>query len=545
MAGIVELSESDQKPTLLSLKRGGLAVLAVLELLIVSARFDSRVLVEGQGLFRFFAEHLPLIPQFIAVACAATLVFGGKELTVCVAEVKGHARRHCVPLLFVSHLAIFALFIAVSDFYFEVDRGAYPIIFACWSLLALGTAASWLAVMIDPIIWFSVGSKVFIPFLVGACVGALAWFSGQWAVEAWSLLAFATFQLVWLILTVFCVGAFQDAAVLTIGTSKFAVTIAPECSGCEGMGLAIVFIATYLWWKRKEHRFPRSFVLIPASVCLMFIANAIRISALILIGHFGAPEIASGGFHSQAGWIGFNLVTLGIVAFARTSPFFCATEVQKNVLSAEGPVEYHSLPMLAPFICLTLSIMLLGAVRSGFDWLYPVRFFAVAVVFAVFFRRYPRDYWRLTFHWTSPAIGVGVYVIWSLLETSDNGVAKSLYESARSLSPVVFFFWLAFRFLGSVVTVPLAEEFAFRGYLLPWIAGQQSRNWSWAALVVSSVAFGMLHPGRWIAGTIAGLLYGVAYYRKGKVMEAVLAHATTNALIALEAILFSRWYLWG
>ena len=545
MPGILVAVAKSEYQAFGAIKWASMLLLALCELLIVSIRFDSGILVAGDGVSRFFAERLPLVPQLMAVVLAATLVFGGKELAECLARAGAIDRfRYLVPLIFCSHLTIFALFWFTSAYYFEVNRGASAIVFFAWGLLALATAASWLAVLVDPLIWVQAVKQLSGPVLIGSCVGSLAWLAGQWAMELWAGLAFATLGFVRLILTIARVEIVQDTSVHSIGTTDFSVTIAPECSGYEGMGLAVVFITTYLWWRREEHLFPRSFLLIPFAICLMFFVNALRIAALILVGHFGAKEIALGGFHSQAGWIGFNLVALGLVAFARTSPFFCKSEVLGSNITETRPTS-RSVPMLAPFVLLTLSIMILGAVQLGFDWLYPIRFIVVAVVVSALWKQYPRDELRFGFHWIPMAIGTGVYLIWILLETSDGGVAKELFESTRALHPSVFSLWLVFRILGSVVTVPIAEEFAFRGYLMSWLAGERSARWSWFALIVSSIAFGVLHPGRWIAGTIAGLFYGIAYCRRGRVMDAVLAHATTNALIAAEAVLLSHWYLWG
>jgi membrane protease YdiL (CAAX protease family) len=61
---------------------------------------------------------------------------------------------------------------------------------------------------------------------------------------------------------------------------------------------------------------------------------------------------------------------------------------------------------------------------------------------------------------------------------------------------------------------------------------------------VSSIAFGALHGGRWIAGTLAGLLYGYAVLRRGKLGDAVVAHATTNAILAVYVVVWSQWQLW-
>ena len=55
-----------------------------------------------------------------------------------------------------------------------------------------------------------------------------------------------------------------------------------------------------------------------------------------------------------------------------------------------------------------------------------------------------------------------------------------------------------FRTLGSVITVPIAEELLFRGYLLARFARSEivlegRIVFSWVALILSSALFGLLH----------------------------------------------------
>ena len=61
---------------------------------------------------------------------------------------------------------------------------------------------------------------------------------------------------------------------------------------------------------------------------------------------------------------------------------------------------------------------------------------------------------------------------------------------------------------------------------------------------ISSALFGALH-GRWLAGTLAGLLYALALYRRRELADAVVAHATTNALIAANVLATGSWSLWA
>jgi CAAX prenyl protease-like protein len=105
-----------------------------------------------------------------------------------------------------------------------------------------------------------------------------------------------------------------------------------------------------------------------------------------------------------------------------------------------------------------------------------------------------------------------------------------------------------FRFIGSAITVPLAEELAFRGYILARLSGASLQTnsriaFSWLPFLGSSLLFGVFH-GAWVAGTIAGLGYAMARYRRGKVQDAIVAHMTTNALLSGYVILTQEWSYW-
>src|SRR5262249_36463868 len=101
----------------------------------------------------------------------------------------------------------------------------------------------------------------------------------------------------------------------------------------------------------------------------------------------------------------------------------------------------------------------------------------------------------------------------------------------------------------AVVTAPVAEELAFRGFLIRRVISADFeslglRQFTYFSVLLSSTVFGFLHGDRWIAGTIAGLAYAAALLRRGRIGDAVVAHATTNALIAAWVLLSGHWRLW-
>jgi CAAX prenyl protease-like protein len=100
-----------------------------------------------------------------------------------------------------------------------------------------------------------------------------------------------------------------------------------------------------------------------------------------------------------------------------------------------------------------------------------------------------------------------------------------------------------------VITVPIAEELAFRGFLLRRLIAADFeavslQRWTLLAVLVSSVAFGLMHGDRWVAGSIAGLLYAGAQRWRGRIADAVVAHGITNALVAIWVVWGGHWSFW-
>jgi CAAX prenyl protease-like protein len=68
-------------------------------------------------------------------------------------------------------------------------------------------------------------------------------------------------------------------------------------------------------------------------------------------------------------------------------------------------------------------------------------------------------------------------------------------------------------------------------------------RFTWPSFIISSVAFGALHQS-WIAGVIAGGLFAIAIYYRGRLADAITAHATANALLAVYVMATGSWSLW-
>ena len=109
--------------------------------------------------------------------------------------------------------------------------------------------------------------------------------------------------------------------------------------------------------------------------------------------------------------------------------------------------------------------------------------------------------------------------------------------------------WIVCRVLGAVLMVPIVEELAYRGYLMRRLRSSDFesvsfKSVSWVGLAAASIVFGAAHGALWLPGAAAGLAYGLIVVRRGRLGEAVAAHATTNALIAATVLAGDQWQLW-
>ncbi len=521
-------------------------MLLLAELVGLSLRFDSGTLHQNHAWWAELVRSTRLVPQLmIAVVLGIVVLSGGRRAPELRSVVQRRERSSSWWLFLTGHLLAFAVLFRLTAVVLEGDirSGAHPEFWVVtWLGLALLTGALWAGAVLSPAVWWALIRHAGGLLLLGAVVGGLALWAGQMTTRLWEPLGQGT---MWLVHLLLC-GLFTDVVWVpsewVIGTARFNVEIAKQCSGYEGIGLIWIVLSFYLWFFRRTLRFPQALLLLPLGTAVIWLANAVRIVALITLGNV-APAVAMAGFHSQAGWIAFNVVVLGLVAATRRSRFFSRTDGAAPAESGSATVAF-----LAPLFVILATASLTGAFAVDVDWLYPVRVLTGALALWAFRRHYAGLGWG--FSWTAAAIGVGVFGLWLILEPEAPGDSPDLLARGMEWAgPVGAVAWLLVRVLGSVVVIPLAEELAFRGYLTRRLQAADFQEvplgrFSWFSFLASSVLFGAMHNHHFLAGTLAGLAYALALYRRGKIGDAVVAHGTTNALLAAYVLATGRWSLW-
>jgi exosortase E/protease (VPEID-CTERM system) len=341
----------------------------------------------------------------------------------------------------------------------------------------------------------------------------------------------------------------------------------------EGLVLVLVFTSVWLWYFRKECRFPQALLLIPVAMLCIWLLNIVRLSALVFIGDTISPEIATVGFHSHVGWIAFIIVALtffvatqrlswvrkepspGLAADGRTHNAGPATGQEMFEQPREERGESPAIrAYLVPFLAILAASFVSKAASGNFEWLYPLRFVVALIALKHYWPELKKLNWRVG--WLAPLCGVAVFLVWIAPSwLAHQQVVSPIGSALAALSPAARWSWIAFRCVAAIVTVPIAEELAFRGYLARRFISREFEQISFSGLTVlpvalSSVAFGMMHMqnlGDWrhlALGTLAGLAFAGVLRWKGRMGDAVAAHATCNLLLAAWVLGFGDWAQW-
>ncbi len=349
----------------------------------------------------------------------------------------------------------------------------------------------------------------------------------------WTLepLAHGTFAAVAALLQVAGRGVSVDPETVTIGLDGFAVQVASQCSGIEGFALLTGFLAIYALLFRDVLRAGRFWLVVwPLGLALSWALNVVRIAALIVIGARVSPELAVNGFHSFAGWFYFTLLALGVIAAVQATPWLH----RMPEAPASGGLRHDwTVARIVPFIVFMVSGIAVQMAFAAPALGYPLQ--AASMAAALWWLR--PGFLALDWRFDPVALGAGLAVggLWLVTAEPDGDIGLGALTGAALAA------WVACRLIGTCLLVPVIEEAFFRGYVLARLdrGGPAARA---GAVALSSGLFALLH-GRPVAAGLAGVAFALVMLRRGRLGDAILAHAAANTLIAAAALAAGDWSL--
>lgn len=156
-------------------------------------------------------------------------------------------------------------------------------------------------------------------------------------------------------------------------------------------------------------------------------------------------------------------------------------------------------------------------------------------------------------------IGIAVFVIWVgpdvlvpqwhhniLFDNSIVGHPAGNTPPASKSDP----WFLVFRIATSVIAVPILEELFWRGWLMRWLIDSRHfervplGTFSPAAFWLVALLFASEHGSYWDVGLAAGIVYNWWMVRTRNLWDCILAHAVTNAVLAVYVVTAGQWQYW-
>jgi CAAX prenyl protease-like protein len=167
--------------------------------------------------------------------------------------------------------------------------------------------------------------------------------------------------------------------------------------------------------------------------------------------------------------------------------------------------------------------------------------------------------------WLALLVGVVGAPLWIALAHATRliaiGISEEVYSWMRGsrvaynplnelgYSPTLLVAFLAARFLGLALIVPIIEEFFLRGFLARFVADSDWWKVPIGAASASSLATivvyaALTHPGEIIAAVTWFLLVTWLVAHTRNIWDAVVAHAVTNLLLGIWVLSSGEFWLW-
>ncbi len=216
--------------------------------------------------------------------------------------------------------------------------------------------------------------------------------------------------------------------------------------------------------------------------------------------------------------------------------------------------RFRASPILArvvPFAVFALLTFAQGWFGEAAQyWIYTLKTIVGAWLLWTVRREVMEMRWKLS--WEAVLVGGIVFAAWVGLD----GYYPELAHRSASFNPPRTFgagsgFALAFiivRLLGSSFVVPPLEEVFYRSFLYRFIIRSEFlqvplARFEWKAFLAAGVVFGVGHY-EWLPGVLCAFAYQALVCRKGRLGDAMTAHAITNFLLGIWVITRGAYFFW-
>ena len=214
--------------------------------------------------------------------------------------------------------------------------------------------------------------------------------------------------------------------------------------------------------------------------------------------------------------------------------------------------DFHA--YIAP-MAIFMTFTLVGQTwKSLYPWSYLIKTLVVAAALWLSWPRYTRIRWH--YWWLGLIVGTIGAFQW---------VGTQLYleqfqffhSSSDAFDPLDYFqganamMWtfIGVRAAGAVLVVPLMEELFWRDFFWRSVVSPDFKRiaigaWAWMPFLGVAAAFSVAHGNWWLTSFVWGLMIGALLVKTRSLGACIVAHATTNLLLAAYVVTSRQWFFW-
>ena len=221
-----------------------------------------------------------------------------------------------------------------------------------------------------------------------------------------------------------------------------------------------------------------------------------------------------------------------------------------NILARVSDFQAYIAPM-----AIFMGFTLIGDIwKSLYPWSYLLKTVMVPAALWFLWRRYTPVRWN--YWWLGIVVGVIGMFQW---------VGMQLYlqqfeffaPQPDAFDPFAHFqgqdemrwTFIGVRAAGAVLVVPLMEELFWRDFLWRWIVSPDFKrvsvgSWAWKPFLGVSLAFSLVHGNGWLTSIVWALMIAILLIKTRSLGACIIAHATTNLLLAVYVVSSRQWSFW-
>lgn len=190
-----------------------------------------------------------------------------------------------------------------------------------------------------------------------------------------------------------------------------------------------------------------------------------------------------------------------------------------------------------------------------YPWTYLARVIVVGAMLVWFWPAFTRIRWNGW--WLGVIVGLLGTAQWIGMQLLLQQHFDFFKPSDKVFNPELFFAdpavrwaFILLRMTGAVIVVPVMEELFWRDYVWRTIIAPndfklaQVGEWDWKAFLIVPLVFSLVHGNWWATAIVWALMIGGLLAWTRSLGACIIAHATTNLLLALWVLYTKQWFFW-